>query len=176
MTLPEGLILEVIFDYKSWRTDIPEAEDIITSVLEQFVKYVPEGKKLFKFPHLELGIILCNDDFIKNLNRSYRSQEKATNVLSFEGLSPEQALILQNDDPAPEFPLSLGEIYIAHERLVKEVSNSGISLHDHFAHLVLHGLLHLVGYDHIEDEEAQVMEALETRLLGYLAIDDPYAA
>lgn len=176
MALPAGLILEVIVDYKDWLKDLPDAEVAIISALEQFIEHVPEGKKLTKFTHLELGIVLCNDDFIKNLNSRYRSQEKATNVLSFEGLAPEQTLILQNDDPAPEFPLSLGEVYIAHETLVKEASDAGISLHDHFVHLVLHGLLHLVGYDHIEDEDAEVMEALETRLLGHLAIDDPYAA
>ncbi len=177
MLLPEGLILEVSVDFDGWHSELSDYKKIINNVIHQIVINVPEGKQLSKFQHLELGIILCDDAFIKHLNKTYRNQNNVTNVLSFEGLSPDQAIaMLQTDAPAQAFPQSLGEVYIAYETLKREAEAGNIAFRNHFTHLILHGILHLLGYDHIEDNEAEIMEAIETKLLSNLAIDDPYAA
>ncbi len=177
MALPDGLILEIAIEHSSWQKDLPDHQEIVTNALEQIVKNTPEGQQLVKFSHLELNVILCDDAFIKTLNSDFRSQDKATNVLSFEGLDPKQAeVLLRSEQAAPDHPLSLGDVYIAYEVMTKEAAEAGISLMDHFTHLVIHGILHLLGYDHIEEGDAEIMEALETKLLKNLAIDDPYAA
>lgn len=177
MALPEGLVLEVTLDSEDWQSGLPDYEEIAIRAINQIVSNVPEGKKLFKFSHLELEIILCDDARIKNLNSKYRHQDKATNVLSFEGLNSEQTeLLLKSDAEAPSYPVSLGEVYVAYETLAEEAEAAKISLKDHFTHLVIHGILHLLSYDHIEDEEAAIMENVEKKLLLNLAIDDPYAA
>jgi probable rRNA maturation factor len=177
MVLPEGLILEVSVDFEDWNSKLSDYNKIIINVIYQIVKYVPEGKQLSKFQHLELGIILCDDTFIRHLNKTFRNRDDVTNVLSFEGLSPDQSkAMLQTDAPAQPFPQSLGEVYIAYETLKREAELANITFSDHFTHLTIHGILHLLGYDHIENHEAEIMEAIETKLLNNLAIDDPYAA
>lgn len=177
MELPVGLILDVTVDCEGWQEDVPDYKDIINKVISQVITHVPQGKQLKKFTQLELGIILCDNAFIKNLNSKYRDQDKATNVLAFEGLNEAHAeLLIKDGESAPEFPVNLGEVYIAHGVMLKEAVDANISLRDHFTHLVIHGILHLLGYDHIENEEAEIMEALETQLLRNLAIDDPYIA
>lgn len=177
MILPEGLILEVTVDFDGWHSELCDYKEIINNVVHQVVINVPEGKQLSKFQHLELGIILCDDTFIKHLNKTYRNRDNVTNVLSFEGFSPDQSkAMLQTDAPAQPFPQSLGEVYIAYETLKREAEKANITFCNHFTHLILHGILHLLGYDHIEDNEAEIMEAIETKLLNNLAIDDPYAA
>ncbi len=177
MALPDGFFLEIAIEDDSWQKALPDYREIVASSLEQIVTHVSEGQRLVKFPHLELNIVLCNDAYIQTLNSDFRSQDKATNVLSFEGLDPEQTKdYLKGDEEAPDHPLSLGDVYIAYETMVAEASDAGISLKDHFTHLVIHGILHLLGYDHIEDDDAEIMETWETKLLKNLAIDDPYAA
>ena len=97
---------------------------------------------------------------VRNLNRDYRAKDKPTNVLSF---------------PAPHGPL-LGDVIIAWETLLREAEEEGITPADHLAHLTIHGLLHLLGYDHETDAEAVAMESLETAILAGLGIKDPHAA
>jgi probable rRNA maturation factor len=97
----------------------------------------------------EVSIVLVDDDEIKSINRQYRDIDKPTNVLSFE----------LGDD------LLLGDIYISLDTVVREARNMNISVHDHVVHMVVHGVLHLLGYDHITDEEAAVMELKETKIL-----------
>ncbi len=177
MSLPEGLKLEVSIDYDGWRDALPDYEKIIHNAVQAVISGIPEGASLRKFADIELSIVLCDDTLIHQLNNDYRKQDKATNVLSFEGLGPnERDTYLRSDQDIPEIPFSLGEIYIAYETVEREAVTAGVSIAEHFCHLVIHGILHLLGYDHIEDDDAQVMEAHETRVLSYLGIDDPYAA
>ncbi|MBL4602365.1 MAG: rRNA maturation RNase YbeY [Emcibacteraceae bacterium] len=177
MSLPEGLELEVSVDYDRWAEVLPEYEKIICTCCELIVDNISEGKALTKFSHIELSVVLCDDALIHKLNNDYRHKDKATNVLSFEGLDQgEVEQYLQSTAKVPERPFSLGEIYIAYETVSVEAENAGISFKDHFVHLVIHGILHLLSYDHIKDEEAELMEAKETELLKILGIDDPYAA
>jgi probable rRNA maturation factor len=112
----------------------------------------------------ELSIVLTDDAEQRILNRDWRGIDKTTNVLSFPQIEPFG-------------PVSglLGDIILARETLVKEADEQGVSLDDHFTHLVVHGFLHLLGYDHVEDADALVMEGLETQVLASLGVADPYA-
>jgi probable rRNA maturation factor len=113
---------------------------------------------------VEISVLLTDDAGIRELNKAWRGQDKATNVLSF---------------PAPELhgapgARPLGDLALALETLRREAENEGKSLADHFTHLVVHGTLHLLGYDHELDAEAEIMEALEVKALATLGIADPY--
>jgi len=100
----------------------------------------------------------------QQLNFDYRSKDKPTNVLSFPQIEPF----------GPVFGI-LGDITLARETLIREAEEQGTSLEDHFTHLVVHGFLHILGYDHLEEDEALKMEGLETQILAGLGIADPYA-
>jgi probable rRNA maturation factor len=117
----------------------------------------------------EVSILFCDDDTIAALNGRWRGQEKPTNVLSFP------ALPLQSGGVIPE-QAPLGDIAIAYQTLVREAGASGKTAPDHLAHLVVHGFLHLVGYDHETDDEAEEMERLEREILARIGVADPYAA
>lgn len=116
----------------------------------------------------EASLVLADDGFVRQLNRQYRDQDKATNVLSFASLDdPSQ--------PSAGGPVLLGDIVVALETVAAESAGSGKSLADHFCHLVVHGMLHLLGFDHQSEAQAQRMERLEIRILRDLGIADPYA-
>ena len=113
----------------------------------------------------EVSLLLADDTEIRALNDRWRGQDKPTNVLSFPA-APADRLVA-----AP----ALGDIALAFETLAREAEASGVPLADHYRHLVTHGFLHLIGYDHQTDEEAERMEALEKRILARLGVADPYA-
>jgi probable rRNA maturation factor len=108
----------------------------------------------------EVSLLLCDDRRIRDLNAEWRGFDKATNVLSF---------------PASGADLALGDIAIAYETVEREAVAEGKSVADHFAHLVVHGFFHLLGYDHENDDEAEAMEDIEARALRMLGIGNPYA-
>jgi probable rRNA maturation factor len=112
----------------------------------------------------EISLLLCDDAFVRELNRRWRGQDKPTNVLSFPAAE---------DDTFER--LLLGDIAIAYETLAREAAAEGKSLKAHFCHLTIHGLLHLLGYDHDNEEDAEEMEALEREILAALGIEDPYS-
>jgi len=113
----------------------------------------------------EVSLLLTGDAEVRALNARWRGQDKPTNVLSFPA-APADRLA---DSPA------LGDIALAFETLAREADAEGVPLADHYQRLVTHGFLHLIGYDHQTDEEAERMEALETRILARLGVADPYA-
>jgi probable rRNA maturation factor len=122
--------------------------------------------------YAELSLVLTDDAHIRDLNRTWRGQDKATNVLSFPaGESPEPDV---SDDYSDQ-PMLLGDIVIARETLVREAAEEEKSVADHFRHLLVHGFMHLMGYDHEEDDEAEEMEAIERAILATLGVKDPYA-
>jgi probable rRNA maturation factor len=114
----------------------------------------------------ELSILLTDDAAVQQLNATHRGQDKPTNVLSFPMVQ------LSVGDPLPPM---LGDIVLARETLEREASQARIPVRDHVTHLLVHGILHLLGHDHEDDQEAEAMEAEEVRLLGKLGIADPYA-
>jgi len=120
---------------------------------------------------VELGLTLADDDTVRTLNRDHRGQDKPTNVLSFPlvdggGFEPE----------APGAPLLLGDVILAYGTVAREAAEQGKHLADHAVHLVVHGVLHLLGHDHLTDAEADAMERLEARILCKLGIADPYSS
>lgn len=111
----------------------------------------------------ELTIRFVEQKEIQSLNATYRNKDKPTNVLSFPFEAP----------PGIDLPL-LGDIVICPDVIEAEAKEQNKPLEHHYAHMVIHGVLHLLGYDHIEDEEAEEMERLEVEILTKLGIDDPY--
>jgi len=109
--------------------------------------------------------LFTDDDAVRALNAEWRGKDKPTNVLSF----PAKAIPGLPDEVQP-----LGDLALAYPTTAKEAEEKGISLKDHTAHLLVHGLLHLLGYDHVDDADAEAMEALERRVLEHLGIADPY--
>lgn len=125
-----------------------------------------------------LCVMGCDDARIAELNGEFRGKAKATNVLSWpaEDLSPEE----EGEEPwlpgegDPQDPLSLGDIALAWETCEREAVEAGKPMADHVTHLVIHGLLHCLGYDHVRDGDAARMEGLEVRILASLGLPDPY--
>jgi len=117
-------------------------------------------------PQSELSLVFTDDASIKELNNDWRDKDKPTNVLSFPafGLSPGQK-------PGP----MLGDIVIARGTVEREAVEEAKPFDHHLTHLIVHGFLHLLGYDHISNAEAEEMEGLERKILARLAIADPYA-
>lgn len=118
-------------------------------------------------PHAKghIAYIFSDDEMVQVLNREWRGKDKPTNVLSFpDGDADEDGVV------------HLGDVIVAHETLMREASEAGISFDDHLTHLLLHGSLHLAGYDHENESDAKAMESLEIKLLATLGIKDPYQA
>ncbi|MAC79756.1 MAG: rRNA maturation RNase YbeY [Rhodobacteraceae bacterium] len=125
----------------------------------------------------EVSLLACDDARIAVLNAEFRDKPTPTNVLSWpaEDLSPDTP----GGDPLPPEPdpggeLSLGDIAIAYDTCAREAQAAGKPMQDHVTHLVIHGLLHLLGYDHVHDADAAVMEGLEAAILAGLGIENPY--
>ncbi|MFT4962385.1 MAG: putative rRNA maturation factor, partial [Paracoccaceae bacterium] len=125
----------------------------------------------------DISLLACSDARIADLNRDFRNKPTATNVLSWpaDDLAADQP----GATPTPPEPdmtgeLSLGDIAIAFETCEREAADAGKPMADHVTHLIVHGVLHLLGYDHIRDPDATLMERLEGEILGNLGMDDPY--
>lgn len=119
----------------------------------------------------EIGIVLADDALVHRLNRDYRGKDKPTNVLSFAMLDNSEEEV----QAAPGGPILLGDVILAFETVTAESRTQGKTVADHATHLVIHGVLHLLGYDHETDEDADRMERLEARILDGLGIADPYS-
>jgi probable rRNA maturation factor len=145
--------------------DIPKEEDI-QLWLDTLLSYKTLNKK-------EITVRIVDEAEIQQLNQQYRGKDKSTNVLSFPFDMPEFALPddVEIDESMSHF---LGDIVICAQVVTQESKEQNKPLSHHWAHMLVHGTLHLLGYDHIEDEEAEEMEGIEIAILQKLAIDDPY--
>ncbi|MES0825891.1 rRNA maturation RNase YbeY [Ruegeria sp. SCP11] len=127
----------------------------------------------------EISLLACDDARIAELNAEFREKPAPTNVLSWpaEDLAAEQPGAMPAQ-PEPDFTgeIALGDIAIAYETCSREAAETGKTMDDHVTHLIIHGMLHLLGYDHIRDPDANLMEGVEVAILGKLGIDDPYKA
>jgi len=121
------------------------------------------------FGDAELAVMLTDDAGIRTLNSNWRGIDKPTNVLSFPALQPTGPA---SPDDAPRM---LGDIAIAYETTRREADDEQKPFDHHLSHLAVHGFLHLIGYDHENDGDAETMETLETEILAQLGIPDPYA-
>jgi probable rRNA maturation factor len=154
--------VDVIRQSKLW-TKQGDAETTVREAISaavQFCDTVP--------PQAEVSVVLADDRHVQDLNLQWRGQDKPTNVLSFPGPRREG-----DEDGAP---VMLGDIVIAYETLAREAEAEKKPLLNHLAHLTVHGFLHLLGYDHTAEDEAEDMERLEARIMENLGIPDPYAA
>ena len=153
------MVIDVSIEAEGWkRLDDPAklAGDAILAAIEASGTAVG--------PRTEISVLFCDDAIIQTLNRKWRGIDKPTNVLSFPASHHAAQLGL------------LGDIAIAFETAAKEAAAGGISLRDHAAHLLAHGLLHLAGYDHKGTEEAELMEKVERAALSKLGIARPCTA
>ena len=150
----------VILRSRKWLEALPTAEKVSRRAALAALARGPE--------RLEVSILLADDDLVMEFNRDYRGKDEPTNVLAFPG----------SDDPgAANRPVVLGDVVIAYETAAAEVASdaNGMRLLDHLSHLVVHGMLHLLGHDHQSAGDARRMEALETEILAGLGVLDPYA-
>lgn len=138
--------------------------DHFDALAEKAVLAALAGAKAKMKGAAEISVLLTDDAEQRELNAQWRGKDSATNVLSFPQIEPFGPLMGL-----------LGDITLARETLEREALELDKSLDDHFTHLMVHGFLHILGYDHIEEDEAQQMESLETQILAGLGIDDPYA-
>jgi probable rRNA maturation factor len=172
-----ALAVDVLIEAQAWRT-LPEAEDLVRRAIAFTATSGVEIRRPDTHPALRrkrgkkagwrLCILLSDDEQIARLNGQWRGQEKPTNVLSFPAPVPCGA--------APNEKMPLGDIAIAYETLAREAEENGQEVSDHLSHLVVHGFLHLLGYDHHMDDEAERMERLERDILARMGVDNPYAA
>jgi len=143
-----------------------ELQFLAERVLETAAAYLRKTEKQ-PFPKIapELSLVFTDDQSIRAINAEWRKKDKATNVLSFPAFPIEPGKM-----PGP----MLGDIIIARETVEREATELEKSFDDHLTHLMVHGMLHLFGYDHMNNAEAEIMEGLETRILAALGLSDPY--
>ncbi|MEJ6781806.1 rRNA maturation RNase YbeY [Aminobacter sp. Piv2-1] len=141
-------------------------EDELRALVERAVPAALAEAEAEAAEGVELSLVFTDDAAIQRLNAEWRGKDKPTNVLSFP------AFPIAPGDPLPPM---LGDIVLASETVAREAAEENKPLENHITHLIVHGLLHLLGYDHETDEQAEEMEALERRALARLAIPDPYA-
>lgn len=120
----------------------------------------------------EVSLLACDDARIAGLNAEFRGKPAPTNVLSWP--SEERGAGEPGGKPLPPEDMELGDIAIAWETCLREAAEAGKEMESHVCHLLVHGLLHLLGYDHIDDSDAALMEGLEVEILGKMGIEDPY--
>ncbi len=136
------------------------------------IERTPHGPLLTTPAAIEISVRLTSDEEVHALNRQYRQKDRPTNVLSFPMVQPDLIdTISQNSDDGE---VLLGDIVLAHGVCVAEAAERGIPVEAHATHLMVHGVLHLLGYDHMTDEEAETMEDIERQALHGLGIADPY--
>ena len=131
----------------------------------------PHGDLITTPATIEISIRLTADAEVHTLNRQYRQQDKPTNVLSFPMVQPDLIDTLANTDDGE---VLLGDIVLAYETCAREAGERGVSTQDHAMHLIVHGVLHLLGYDHMTDADADAMEAIEKSVLASLGLHEPY--
>lgn len=122
---------------------------------------------------VEVSIKFTADQEVQALNLSYRGKDKPTNVLSFPMIAPDLIAAIAN---VGKSEILLGDIVLAFETCAREAGDRGVSIAAHATHLIVHGTLHLLGYDHNADEEAETMETLEQAIMASLGLHNPYEA
>ena len=162
-TSEAGALIEVSIDPSRWRSpliaDLKKRGPLMLDHIASRLSLDPQM----------VSLLLCNDVDMRSMNLQHRGFDKSTNVLSFRAGDD-----LYLDDDMPEMDGGIGDIAIAGETVMREAAEAGIAAGDHLLHLFTHGVLHLLGYDHIDDQMADEMEALEIALLGQMKIANPY--
>ena len=158
MTAASLLSVDIIREAGRWPQKLPPIKKVALKTLETAGFF-----KKHKNTKADISIVLANDRFIRNLNAAYRSKDKATNVLSF----PQEGKALDGS-------IALGDVVLAYETIRAEATAQGKRFNDHLMHLIIHGILHLMGHDHENERDARVMEKLEIRILDDFGVNNPY--
>ncbi|MGD0531234.1 MAG: rRNA maturation RNase YbeY [Methyloceanibacter sp.] len=157
---PPRLDVEIVRQAELWDR-IPVSDTRLSqAAMAAFMAIAPTGQGPY-----EATLVLADDQAMRTLNRTWRGKDAPTNVLSFPA----------GETVGEVFPCPLGDVVLAGETVLHEAALQGVAAADHVSHLVVHGMLHLLGHDHARDDEAERMEALETEVLLGLGIADPYA-
>ncbi len=157
--VPELLEVSITVAEPAWDEAAPDCRDIARAAATAGAAGQLDGDGA------EISIVLAGDEMLRELNRRYRGIDASTNVLSFADGTP---------PPAPGVERLLGDVAVSLETTRQEAEAEGLEITEHLAHLVVHGVLHLLGYDHETDVDAVVMERLETSVLAGLGLKDPY--
>jgi probable rRNA maturation factor len=155
-------ITEVLVVADVWQAE-PDAETVIHRAITAAAEFVNAG-----IGEAELAVMLTDDAGIRTLNSNWRGIDKPTNVLSFPALPP------SGPSGPGDAPRMLGDIAIAYQTTRQEADDEQKPFDHHLSHLAIHGFLHLIGYDHEQDDDAEDMETLEREILAQLGIPDPY--
>ncbi len=162
-TVPQTVEVSITVADPAWDEVAPDCRDIARAAAAKAAAgRLDDGG-------VEISILLAGDESLRELNRRYRGIDAATNVLSFAAGAGSGTPV-----PVPGVARLLGDVAVALETTRREAEADGLELTEHLAHLVVHGVLHLLGYDHETDDDAVVMERLETSILAQLGIADPY--
>jgi probable rRNA maturation factor len=150
-------LIDIEIEDQAWSAALPDARALVVAAAEQALAMAKLSQNVRE---ANLTILLADDDAVKDLNARFRHKDVATNVLSF---------------PSAENPENLlGDIALAYGVCAREAAEQGKPFADYLQHMTVHGVLHLLGHDHIGDDEAEVMEDLERAVLAKLGVPDPY--
>lgn len=178
--LSDLLHIEITIDDEAdgWGATLPDYQDLCEKTLHYVLGH-PELAPLMAAPiadkkPIEVSIILTDDAGIQALNREYRGKDKPTNVLSFPQIEDWSAAPSATEERSALPVLILGDIVMARETIAREALEQNKSFEDHAVHMLVHSILHLLGYDHEIESEAEAMEALEIEILRGFGIKNPY--
>lgn len=156
-----ALTVDVTIEAPEWTSMLPDVEATATEAAGMAWSAAPARPS----GPAEISILLADDAAVRALNRQHRGQDKSTNVLSFP---------IGDADGGGDMPVMLGDVVLASGVVAREASAQGKPIDAHLRHLVVHGVLHLLGYDHETDPDAESMESLEVEILEKLAVPNPY--
>ena len=156
-----NLEIDITIHEKRWKSAIDNIEQFTSMIIDKTLSDMTDAK------NVEISIVLANDNFVQNLNKEYRGKDKPTNVLSFP-LTEEGEI-----DAITDF-CSIGDVVIAFETIQKEAKEQNKTFEHHYAHMLVHGCLHLLHFDHESEGDAHIMESREISILETLGIKNPY--
>jgi probable rRNA maturation factor len=169
--LPSMPDVDISIESPAWNTACPDYEPLVQKAIDAVFTQSPVARDLLQRGiEPDISVVLADDATVQTLNRDYRDKDKPTNVLSFAQMDSEAGWIAP-DHPGP---CALGDLVLAYETVLRESQEGEKPFESHFIHLIVHGTLHLLGYDHIDDAEAETMESLEIQILKSLDIENPY--
>ncbi len=169
------IFIDVVTKSKKWSEE-KNIENFVEKTCQKLIPLTDLKKILTKNFELELSVLLVSDGQIKKMNLQFRGKNKATNVLSFPSM--DENLIRKigiKEAVKPHQYLLLGDIIISYQTLQKESLAQKKKFRDHLTHLILHSILHLIGFDHEDEKMAEEMEALEIKILKKIGVTNPYA-
>lgn len=151
--------VDIVLAEKTWPNQSKKLVEQAIQMAATHTKIAPSQNQ-----QAELCVLLTNDDQQRQLNQTWREINKTTNVLSFPQIEPFSKPVGM-----------LGDMSLAYETVLGEAAEQAKSLDDHLTHLVVHGFLHILGYDHLTNDDAEIMEQLEIDILGRLGLENPYS-